>query len=184
MRYFAIIDGEQRGPYTLDELEQAGVSPDTYVWCKAMSDWQQAKEGGEICRYFRQTLHSRSHTQQNVPAVVEKPEEAEDQYKDIPLRWRNFVMRSGEHAEMEPEPETDTSVPPFSWIVPAIGVMLLCFPITGAIALYYGIQSRLKWNGGLKAEAHASARKAKLWVLISIVAGCFLSAIIIKLRGV
>ena len=34
MRYFAMIGGEQRGPYELTELSEAGVTPETYVWCK------------------------------------------------------------------------------------------------------------------------------------------------------
>ncbi len=43
MRYFAMIDGERRGPFGLDELADAGVRPDTYVWCKGMSDWEKAE---------------------------------------------------------------------------------------------------------------------------------------------
>ncbi|MDE6143194.1 MAG: DUF4339 domain-containing protein, partial [Muribaculaceae bacterium] len=34
MKYFAIIDGEQKGPFELEELADAGVRPSTYVWCK------------------------------------------------------------------------------------------------------------------------------------------------------
>ena len=51
-----MIGGERRGPYELDELSGAGVRPDTYVWCKTMTDWQQARDVAEICRHFRRQL--------------------------------------------------------------------------------------------------------------------------------
>ena len=50
MRYFAMIGGEQRGPYELMELSEAGVTPETYVWCKGMADWQPASDVAEIGR--------------------------------------------------------------------------------------------------------------------------------------
>ncbi len=50
--YFAMIDGERRGPFRLDQLRDAGVGPDTYVWSKGMADWEQAADVADICRYF------------------------------------------------------------------------------------------------------------------------------------
>ena len=32
MKYYAMIDGERRGPYELDRLAEAGVRPETYVY--------------------------------------------------------------------------------------------------------------------------------------------------------
>ena len=39
-RYYAMIDGVQKGPYTLEELPLAGVRPSNYIWCKGLQDWQ------------------------------------------------------------------------------------------------------------------------------------------------
>lgn len=44
MRYFAMIDGERRGPFELSQLADAGVRPGTYVWCKGMDDWEKAED--------------------------------------------------------------------------------------------------------------------------------------------
>lgn len=68
MRYFVMKDGEQCGPYRVEELETAGVTPETYVWCKGMADWQQAGEVADICRYFRNLLHDRMHPTAMQPA--------------------------------------------------------------------------------------------------------------------
>lgn len=179
MRYFAVIDGRQQGPFTLDELEKAGVGPETYVWCKDMTDWQQAKEVGEICRHFRITLHDRMHPQ---PMVVEEVTQQQqlDSCADVPMRWRRYLMKAGVDASMEPEPKPDTSVAPFNWIFPAIIAILLCCPITGIVSLIYGIRSRKLWQRDKKKESHTAARKAKIWFLASIAACCFIIAIAIK----
>lgn len=178
MRYFAMLNGRQAGPYTLPELEGAGVGPETYVWCKGMEHWQQAGEVAEICRYFRQTLHDRMHpSPQPQPDDAAQPDSSLD---DIPLRWRNAVLRSGEPAQMLPEPEPDLSSAPRSWIGASVLAILLCCPLTGLVALFFGIRSRSLWQQGRAAEAHAASARARLWVLISIVAGCFLMALALK----
>lgn len=181
MRYFAMLDGRQAGPFTLQELEAAGVGPETYVWCKGMDDWQQAGEVADICRYFRQTLHDRMHpASQPSPQAEDTPRP--DALDDIPLRWRHAVYKSGEPAQMLPEPEPDLGRAPRSWIGESILAMLLCCPLTGLVALFFGIRSRSLWHQGHADEAHAASARARLWVLISIVAGCFLAALAIKSR--
>lgn len=180
MRYFAMIDGRRQGPFTLEELEGAGVGPDTYVWCKAMADWQQAREVGEICRYFRLSLHDRMHpVAVDREAAEENGNDAAKGMEDIPVRWRRYIIQSGADAEMLPEKE-DYSHPPYPWIFPAVIAILLCCPVTGAIALYYGLRSRAQWRGGKNVEAHASARNARIWVLASVVAACFTAALLMK----
>ena len=56
-----MIDGRKSGPYTLDELQEAGVTPETYVWCKGMDDWEKAADVADICRYYRQRLFNLMH---------------------------------------------------------------------------------------------------------------------------
>lgn len=51
-----MISGSRQGPFELESLADAGVTPDTYVWCKGMPDWMQAAEVPDICRFFRQRL--------------------------------------------------------------------------------------------------------------------------------
>ncbi len=56
MKYFAMIDGQRTGPWELWQLPEAGVTPDTYVWCKGMTDWRKAEVVADVCRYYRQHL--------------------------------------------------------------------------------------------------------------------------------
>jgi hypothetical protein len=41
MMYYFANGMEQRGPYSLDELAQFGLRPDTLVWREGMDNWQR-----------------------------------------------------------------------------------------------------------------------------------------------
>lgn len=42
-KYFYNINGENKGPFTLDEIKEKGLKPDDYVWRDDMDNWSQAK---------------------------------------------------------------------------------------------------------------------------------------------
>ena len=49
---YAIIDGQQKGPYSLGEIKsliQSGdITPDSWLWKPGMADWQVAKDITDI----------------------------------------------------------------------------------------------------------------------------------------
>ena len=163
MRYFAMIDGERRGPFELDRLAEAGVGPDTYVWCKGMADWQKAEDVADICRYFRQHLSDIMHPPAPAPVAELAPEEP---------AYGAFAP--------------DTSSPPAPTLFISIFMTLFCFPVTGLVAIYYSYKARVAWqesqrsetqnNRGLYSEAerenlrrlaHDYDRSARMWIGIT-----------------
>jgi len=42
MEFYVIINDEQKGPFTLDQLATLDITPSTEVWAEGMDDWQQA----------------------------------------------------------------------------------------------------------------------------------------------
>ena len=44
MKYFMHINGQQQGPFEMDELLAKGMNSDTPVWCEGMPDWIPAKD--------------------------------------------------------------------------------------------------------------------------------------------
>lgn len=176
LRYFAMIDGERRGPFTLDQLVEAGVTPETYVWCKGMPDWVQAREDGEICRYFRRRIFDRMHPQAPPPpTAADAPQE--DPLADIPLGFRRIVRRSGELPQKPAEPvEHEHVVPPRSRLIDAIMVTLLCCPLTGIVAIYFAYKTNELWLKNQRNESYDMARKAKMWIGITIFLGVMLNA--------
>lgn len=184
MKYYAIIDGEQSGPYTLDELADKGIGPDTYVWSKGMSDWERADEVADICRYYRQRLSRLQHPAPLAPAIPTTTSEPEPVTDPLP-----------DPAEHDPD-----LPPPHGMLLAAILATIFCFPFTGVIAIYYSVKARNAWQESQRARSDFSAplynnreredlrslmadavRYAKMWTGISVFLGFLLYAAMFRI---
>lgn len=54
-RWFAMINGQQVGPYTIETLISMGLTPHTPVWRNGMADWAEASSVPEIMKHFAST---------------------------------------------------------------------------------------------------------------------------------
>lgn len=196
MKYYAIIDGEQKGPFELSELPEAGVRPSTYVWCKEMADWEKAEDVADICRMYRNRLYDLMH-----PAPVREenisPDREESQVKDgFPTRFEILSRGEAKIPTLEEiERSKDFSEPPKVSLAGAI-IGLLAFPPTGIMALVYCLKVRKDWktlktgrnisqNPGATEEqkssiirnqekdVHETARKANMLTWLSFFFGIF-----------
>ncbi|MBR5674337.1 MAG: DUF4339 domain-containing protein [Muribaculaceae bacterium] len=48
MEFHLIKNGKQEGPFTVEELSQQGITPESEVWAPGMADWQQAGDVPEL----------------------------------------------------------------------------------------------------------------------------------------
>lgn len=48
MNYFILVNNEQQGPYTVDELRARHISEETLVWCEGMAQWTPAWQVEEL----------------------------------------------------------------------------------------------------------------------------------------
>lgn len=187
MRYFAMIDGEQRGPFELNELSGAGVTPDTYVWCKGMTDWEKAEDVADICRHYRRHISDLLHPQASIEHQSVAPAaQDDDPYSNIPLRYRNMVRKTGEIPGEPAQQGPDTSRPPMPTLFISLMMTLFCFPITGLVAVYYSYKARSAWQESQRSEsannrrlytdeerqqlrerAHDYDRQARMWIGIT-----------------
>lgn len=200
-----MIDGERRGPYELGELSEAGVRPDTYVWCKGMADWEKAEDVADICRYYRQRIFDLMHPSAKGPGsdsgsgasqAMAQPEA--DPYAAVPERFRGIVRRSGEIPGPQAGDSPDTSAPPAPTLFLSIFLTLFCFPITGMVAIYYSYRARAAWHESMRSDSsqnkqlysekereelrrksHDYDRQARMWIGITF----FLSLIFYALLG-
>lgn len=188
--YFAMINGERRGPFNLDELHNAGVMPDTYVWCKTMSDWEKAEDVADICRYYRQRLFNLMHPTPTVAEVATEPNTESPEATQF--------TRYGIELPPVDSIQEDYSVEPPSLVILAIIVTIFFFPLAG-VGIYYAVLSRRAWHDSQRAEnedrnlysiqerkecqirAHEYARKAKMWIGISFFIGIIIFAVFINL---
>ncbi|MDE6537290.1 MAG: GYF domain-containing protein [Muribaculaceae bacterium] len=202
MKYFAMIDGERRGPFTLDELHSAGVMPDTYVWCKGMDDWEKAEDVADICRFYRQRIFDLMHPSQadradNSSANTPLENEDEDENSDFPIAFRRY-FKGAELPTMNSERNQQLTRQPSSLIPISLILMILCCPLTGCIAFYYALRSRQAWKEAhrsndahkelysdaerqaLSRKAYEYSRLAKMWCGITFFFGFFIAALISK----
>lgn len=193
-KYFARIDGEQRGPFTLEELPGAGVTPDTYVWCKGMEDWEKACHEAEICRYFRQRLAGVHSATDSQPASERngKPQIIELEARNLQEAFQQVTRIVAEQQE-EAKKERLNHKPRVSLGL-SVAAMLLCFPPTGLAGIYYGVRANKEWKSAEEAEknldielrdalrraSHESARKATMWTGITFFMGLIMWAAIAR----
>lgn len=189
-KFYAIINDTRQGPFTLAQLEEHGVGPDTYVWCKGMQKWRRARYVADVCRYWRQRLAGDPPASQEECATPSLEDNAHPEGPDE-VRGSSFrSVRSFDPAEGEPG--IDTSQPPRNYILPAILVTLLCMPLTGFIAIYFSARTRMLWESSLKnaatpkeAEdsrrlAHDSCRSAKMWIGITFFLGMIVQGFLMR----
>lgn len=180
-----MIDGERKGPFSLEELPGAGVRPSTYIWHKGMSDWQKAEEDADVCRLFRNHLYDIMHPGVPAQAVpdskVQTPAE-DDRWKikpdepkgPPPSRFDAFLNQAGEDplpTLEEIEEKKDTDVAPNSMVGYAWLVTIFCFLPTGIVALVFSYKSLKAWKNGEKKPAHEFNRRAKMWTGLSFFIG-------------
>lgn len=48
MEFHLIVNGKQEGPFTIEELAQKGITPESEVWTEGMDDWRQAGDVPEL----------------------------------------------------------------------------------------------------------------------------------------
>ena len=48
MEFHLIINGKQEGPFSVEELSQQGITPESEVWAPGMDDWKQAGDVPEL----------------------------------------------------------------------------------------------------------------------------------------
>lgn len=196
-----MIDGERRGPFSLDELPKAGITPETYVWCKEMADWEQAADVADICRYYRQRLSGtlptpqikaeKSDTLNGFSSVDNLSEEKRKALDELPPIFRKIVENHGVTPGERIPTDEEMEVEPRSPLAVAILLTLLCFPPTGFISIYYCYRMKKEWRQSceassqeerkqLIARAYESQRQSRLWLGITFFFGMILASIAVN----
>ncbi len=178
-----MIDGEQRGPFPLDQLAAEGVRPSTYVWTDGMDDWEKAEDVADICRLFRNRLHDLMH-----PGSVQaelRQEATPYRLKDIPdaspTRYDRHLKEGESFPSLEEiDAREDHSLQPPSLILPAVLVAILFCPLVGLIAVVYAVKTRNAWKQGEKDKAYDYHRSAKMWIGITFFLGLILAAFVMR----
>ena len=73
MNYFIIVNDQQQGPFTIDELKLRGIAPDTLVWAEGMPQWMPASQVDELKTSFQNEADGNTATPPPPPLDVARP---------------------------------------------------------------------------------------------------------------
>lgn len=184
MKYYAIIDGQQVGPMELEELIHAPLMPHTWVWCKGMSDWQQARDVADICRFWRRRLFDLMHPSPENTSLAPKPQlpTTDEDYKG--LSRREFYQSIATHIQQDAtDPDRQKlqqgiePAPLPLWV--SILAIVLFFPL-GIWAIVSSRRSHTQWQRSQKEESYESARSARMCAGIAICLGIIAISIVLQ----
>lgn len=190
MKIFARIDNKQVGPFGLGELLEAGVRPSTFVWHKGMEDWERAEDVPEVCRAMRRALagfdpitgeliaSADINNQGNQP-VEKSPEELMKEE----MQARAEGLRGIRNLPETEIPKNYDIRPQGVSVIGAILATVLCFPLTGLVAIWYAMKCRTHWKmsedknisseeaSALRRSAHDDARIYRMMMGITFCLG-------------
>lgn len=184
-----MLDGQQRGPYDLQALAEAGVRPSTYVWCKGMDDWEKAEDVADICRMFRNRIHDLMHPgsvdalrRLEVHDAAPVAPDPSPGPASSPSRYDRYLQDQPQLPSLEEiDGAKNTDIPPASMLPWAVLATILFFPPTGIAAILFAVRSKKEWAAGHNKEAHDLCRDAKMWTGITFFLGLIAYAAIIRL---
>ena len=73
MNYFIIVNDQQQGPFTIDELKLRGIAPDTLVWAEGMPQWMPASQVDELKTIFQNEADGNTATPPPPPPDAARP---------------------------------------------------------------------------------------------------------------
>jgi len=56
MKYFIILNGQQTGPFEVNELYNKGITPETLVWTEGMENWTPAWQVGDLKQVINSSI--------------------------------------------------------------------------------------------------------------------------------
>lgn len=163
MKYWVVINKEQRGPFTLEELRQQPVDAQTPVWCTGMTDWQPLSTIPELAPLLRRPEVPSPGAQAAVPGVLVVPA------GEIPPGYVAVVRDPASTAKGVP-----------TYMVLSIVLTFFALMIVGLIAIFFSWRVRVNRRAGNMAKAYRASERAALINILNIV----LTLIYIPFSGV
>ena len=152
MEIYIIENGQQRGPFTLEQLRFMPITPDTEVWKEGMYNWVKASEVPELRDLLDaqgQTPYGQSGQQYGQPyggpqqpygqpGGYQQPYGQPGGYQQ-PYGQPGGYQQPGYQQPYGPQAgfQSASGIPPKSWLVESILVLLFCCLPFGIVGVVY-----------------------------------------------
>ena len=182
MNIYIIENGQQRGPYTIDQLRYMRITPDTEVWMEGMYNWVKASDVPElkdILAAQEQTYQAQAGPQQ--PPYGQQPygqpygQQAygpQPGYQQ-PYGTQQAYQQPGYQQPYGPQAgyQQTSGIPPKTWMVESILVLIFCCLPFGIVGVVYASKVSGLFAAGRFAEAEQASRDAGKWTKLGFFIG-------------
>lgn len=192
--YFIHINGQQRGPLTVDELRAEGITSDTMVWRAGLPNWIAASELPELAVIFQQPPFSDQQPYGHAPNYGQTPNYGPQQHYGNPKYPYGGQPPYGEQSPFSPgQPPYGQPYNPYgnpnpyqnsfygypagwtNWMPWAIAATILAVVICGLLNTIFGVIGIVKANSANDAVRRGDPMapqlnsSAKTWTIVSLV---------------
>ena len=153
MKYYIVINGEQKGPFSVDELRLKGITSETRVWKEGYAGWVRAGSVPELAGLF----------------TTPPPHDGTNSYQAYQTSGSTSQNTSGysQSYGMEGQPMGEM---PKTWLVESIIATVLCCLPLGIAALINAADVESSYRVGRYNDAVRKSQNAKNWLIWAVVA--------------
>ncbi len=186
MEIYIIENGQQRGPFTLEQLRFIPITPDTEVWKEGMYNWVKASEVPELRELLDaqgQTPYGQSGQQYGQPyggpqqpygqpGGYQQPYGQPGGYQQ-PYGQPGGYQQPGYQQPYGPQAgfQSASGIPPKSWLVESILVLIFCCLPFGIVGVVYASKVSGLYAAGRYAEAEQASQDAGKWTKLGFFLG-------------
>jgi hypothetical protein len=195
MKYYIAENGQQAGPFELNELLQHGLTVNSLVWCEGMANWTSASQVPELMAVLtgQPPINVGTPTGIDTQLPPTPPMGGDVQLPQVPpfnnpqttapqqpTNYGTPYGQQGPYSQPQYGPSNNTpsnQVMPKTWLTESVLVTVLSFlclcnviaAIPGLIAIFKANSVKTKFMNGDIQGANAASASAKKWVLIAAV---------------
>ncbi len=166
MTYFIIQNGQQLGPFTIDELRLQPIDASTPVWAPGFSGWTTAGKVDEL-----QEILNGSFANGGIGMPPPYTQQAYGGQQTYQQPNYNTQQGYGNRSNM-----------PHTWLAESIIATILCCVPFGIVGIVYATKVSSLYQQGRYEEAERASRNAKTWTLVSVGVGLIVNIIILTGR--
>ena len=178
MQYYFIQNGQQMGPFTIEQLRAYNITPETDMWCEGMTNWAKAKTIPSLAPLFAGMGMGQT------PPGYQGNTSYGQQQSYGPQGYQAYqqpgYQQPGYQQPYQQQP-SNGGFPPKTWMVESILVLIFCCLPFGIVGVVYASKVDGLYHSGRYAEAEEASRNAGKWTKLGFFIGLAVIALYIIL---
>ena len=176
MEIYIHANGSNMGPYSLEQLKDLGIRPDTPVWYNGLPDWTPAGVAPATRELFFAPSPDKAIVPEEPSAEAQATPASGESAPPIPSGQQGYNPNQGYYGRQGYNPQgypygPGQQGPPPSYLAWAIISTLCCCIPFGVVAIVYASKVNSLWARGDMYGAQKASERAQLWTILAIVLG-------------